>query len=352
MKSYLCLPRLILIRNWITAVLLAVSCFPADSFSQSSVVVSDFPDIQKLRLAFWNLENYMDTVNDEGRDGEFTPDGSMKWNTTRLDSKTNHLARVIHDMNPDILGVAEVEHKSLLNTLIAHDALNKVPFGVVHFESPDLRGIDVAMLYNKNKMLLVQAISLKVNLPENGTTRDILVAELAIKDKMDTLYVFVNHWPSRREGTQKTAAKRLCAANTLRKFLDSVKLREKQVVVMGDFNDNPEDQSIQQILVIDDGAARRFELPGWSGGSAVTGTCNYGSVWNYFDQIMLSQAFMKPAGAAHLKYHNGSFTVFKPEYLCEYKDGTVKAPFRTFIGKEWINGYSDHFPVMAELRYE
>lgn len=316
--------------------------------------VAEFPDNLRYRLAFWNMENYFDTINGKGYDGNFTPSGSMNWTGKRFDQKTEKLREVIHAMHPDILGVCEVENGALLKHLITGDSLKKTPYAVVHYESPDERGIDVGLIYNRNKMFVSQSYPIKVLLPDSDATRDILYVRMIIKTKRDTLHLFVNHWPSRKEGLEKSAVKRKMAAETLARFIDSTGIRNKYFVVMGDFNDEPYDPSLKRVLAAEPGLsddARMVNLPG-ENPVPFDGTANYSGHWFHFDQIMVSNSLYTSGGDITLRYHAGSYNRFSPEWMTHTTGEYKGTPLRTYLGEDWLNGYSDHFPVIAELRYE
>jgi predicted extracellular nuclease len=329
-------------------------------FSQAcaqNAVKKSFPEDLKFRVAFWNLENLMDTIDDPGNDGDFTPSGSMVWNTHKFNNKMANLEKVIHLIHPDILGVCEVEHASLLQQLIARDSLQMVPYGVVHFESPDERGIDVGLIYNRNKMFVLKSEAIKVVLPDSDATRDILYVRFLIKTQRDTLNVFVNHWPSRREGREKSEAKRMAAADTLYGFIQKRGLDMQKTILMGDFNDDPKDMSISGALhakAPETGAA----VPGTffnlnrTIATDTIGTLKFAGKWNMFDQITISPKLWPNSETIALKYHPGSFGVFAPDWMKQHDPKYEGYPLRTFGGKNWLNGYSDHFPVFAELRYE
>jgi predicted extracellular nuclease len=310
-------------------------------------------DNKTLKMAFWNMENLMDTIDGEGFDGDFTPTGANAWNSEKYSHKLENMARGIYSMNPDILGMAEVENKQVLEDLIAQKDLIPLNFGIVHHESPDERGIDVALLYNKSELRFISSEAITVTLSDTDRTRDILYVMLLSK-KSDTLHVFVNHWPSRRGGRASSDAKRAIAAQTLRQFIEKKQLQHESLVIVGDLNDDPQDNNVKYVL-----SARPLNALEENGyllslnseiQTDTVGTLKFGNAWNMFDQMIISDALYKSNSG--IKYHKGSFSIFAPDWL-KQSDGKYKgSPFRTFGGKNWLDGYSDHFPVCAEFYYE
>ena len=177
-----------------------------------------------LFVASWNLENLFDTIDDPGkRDEEFTPGSKKDWTEERLDKKLSNLAKVIHAMNnnngPDILGVCEVEHESLLKKMISKYLSHK-NYKTAYYESPDFRGIDNGLIFNSARLKLLSIVADTVHLGPDQSTRLIFNANLLVLNTKDTLHVFVNHWPSRIGGVAKTEPERIIAAATLKKRID------------------------------------------------------------------------------------------------------------------------------------
>ena len=170
-----------------------------------------------LFIAFWNLENLFDTIDDtEKRDEQFLPDGDNEWTNERLDIKLNHLARVIRSMNnskgPDFLGVCEVEHQSMLDSLTTR-YLDDMNYKIAYVESPDKRGIDNGLIYNSNLFELLSVKGDTVHLKDNWPNRPIVNAKLIYRS-FDTLSVYINHWPSRSRGREKSEPNRIAAASS------------------------------------------------------------------------------------------------------------------------------------------
>ena len=316
-----------------------------------------------LFVASWNLENLFDTVDDPWKiDEEFLPGSRKDWTKERLEKKLSHLARVIHAMNdnkgPDILGVCEVEHESLLKNMIS-EYLTNINYQVAYRESPDERGIDNGILYNAGKLKLLSIFADTVHLNDSDKTRLILNANLLLKESGDTLHVFMNHWPSRYGGVEKTEIKREKAALVLKKrvvyYLN--KNKDSNIIILGDFNDEPGNESVLKILdaqpcncnvhgslqnYSNDDILLNTAYKSFKNGE---GTYKYRNDWNMLDQIIISANLI----SGKLKYLCNSFKIFKPDYLVE-KEGKYKGtPFPTYGGNRYLGGYSDHFPVTAEF---
>ncbi len=308
-------------------------------------------------VANWNMENLFDTVDDPGKkDEEFTPNGSKHWTEKRLDLKLRHLAKVVSTMNngngPDILGTEEIEHKSLLQRMLNYVKVGK-HYGIAYAESPDFRGIDNGLIFNKDIFLLDTVKTIKIRLPSGHPTRYILQAELRLKKNNFKINVFVNHWPSRRGGLERSRPNRIAAAETLKKSLD--KLFEKSpdsfVIILGDFNDEPNNYSIHNVL-----GAKYFEcnkpIKGKLFNLAYTvkaegkGSYKYRNQWNMLDQIIVSKPVVEKNKFNYVCY---SFHLVKPVYVIQ-KYGRYKgAILPTFGGRKYLKGYSDHYPVAAKF---
>lgn len=312
-----------------------------------------------LFVANWNVENLFDTVDDPGKaDEEFLPGSPRRWTENRLEVKLNHLAKVIKFMNdfegPDILGLEEVEHKSLLNRLI-NSYLNEKNYQAVEFESPDKRGIDCALIYNARKLKLIASEPLKIDLPGGKTTRDILHAEFLLNGKIK-LHVFVNHWPSRREGLKKTEPKRIAAATVLKKNVEKILSANKnsKIFILGDFNDLPSNISISKVL-----GAKPFYCKNESATTDTglynlsyelfqqgKGTYKYKTHWNMLDQIIVSGSIIKNG---EIRYECNSFQIIKPVYMITKSSRHKGKPKPTYGGRKYLGGFADHFPVGAKF---
>jgi len=317
--------------------------------------------LEPIRVAFYNLENLFDTIDGPNDDAEYLPNSSKQWNTEKYLNKLQNMARVIDSIQPHILGVCEVENLNVLKDLKDRSSWLSLSYAnIVHQESPDKRGIDVAIFYtpewafyggqgvglaNESDKVTFKGELLEVPTgnPEKPT-RGILHATFRRFNK-EIFTVFVNHWPSRSGGELKSRPLRANAAKTLRNYLDS----NPQItnwIAMGDFNDNPEDSSLRYVLGAgnpqDYAVNLAYELRKLD---PTVGTGLYRGNWDMFDQIIIS----KPL------YHLGpnapipSIEIYKRDWLLQ-SDGKYKGhPFRTFGGKNYLNGYSDHLPVTSQI---
>lgn len=301
-------------------------------------------------LAFYNLENLFDTQNDATTlDDDFTENSPKRWNETRFRKKIFNLGNVISKIGSDkygfppvLIGVAEVENSSVLDALVQSKPLQKKGYTYVHFESPDERGIDTALLYRKN---FIEILSKKTHtlfvtndLGERDFTRDIL--HVYAKLEHQSFHILVNHWPSRRQGTEETSHKRMAAAQKNLEIIQSILSEDLQarIIIMGDFNDDPHSESIQQLTY------ENFYNPMEVLLSNTQGSLSHMDDWHLFDQIILSHNFLQ--GSPN-PFQFESAHIYNPEELKERKEKYNHLPLRTFVGKKYLGGFSDHFPVFV-----
>jgi hypothetical protein len=310
-------------------------------------------------VGFYNLENLFDTIDDpKTNDSDFTPDGSLAWTDEKYQMKLNSLSIVLDTMAkehcPDgtaILGVAEVENRKVLEDLVMHERIAKKRYQVIHFDSPDRRGIDVGLLYNPRYFREINSRSIPVELynldGKKLISRDILYVKGVLDG--DTTHIMVNHWPSRRGGESATRPLREGYAAANKSLADSILQTDEnaRILIMGDLNDNPDNTSMTKILKarkkIKDVQNDEFFNPFYDSYSKGIGTLAYQDSWSLFDQIVLSFAYTQKKNREHYTYA-GYGIVNKP--FMQQKTGRFKGyPLRTFDGETFINGYSDHFPV-------
>lgn len=317
-------------------------------------------DAAFFQVGFYNLENLFDTLHDNGKeDYEFLPASQHKWNTERYETKLHYLARSISSMNdwegPDILGVCEVEHKTCLDDLVQKTALKQFNYEVIHEESSDLRGIDVACIYKKDRFTPVLYQYIRVDLGEDARpTRDILYVKGLVFGE-DTLHLFFNHWPSRMGGVGASEPKRIEAAKTLRLKVDSILAADSnaKIVITGDFNDGTDDISISKYLVA---KKDTFALQPYLYNTSYQlkkqglGTHKYQDEWNLFDQQIISSGLLDVHSS--LSYIVGSSKINSDkEWLNEADQFSVGyKPKRTYVGTTYNKGYSDHYSVSICLR--
>lgn len=308
-------------------------------------------------IAFYNLENLFDTIHDYGKnDKEYLPDSRKGWNTEKYQAKLANMSRVLGEIardktpqGPAVIGVAEIENRRVLEDLVRQPAVASVGYGIVHHEGPDERGIDCALLYDPKQFVVTSsklAPYIYLNNNANRKTRGFLIVrgELAGED----FCFIVNHWPSRAA----ESSARVRAAEQVAILKDSLMKENKKLklVVMGDMNDDPMDESMSVALQArkypKDVKRGEFYNPWWEIlEDKGVGTLLYRGKWNLFDQIVVSKTLLKKK-----KLHYDSCEVFMREYLFQ-QDGRYKgAPFRTFVGNTWLNGYSDHLPTIIYMR--
>ncbi len=315
-------------------------------------------------VANWNVENLYDAVDDPDNEGddEFLPNNpTTQWTQVRYETKLDNLAQVISQMNngngPDVLGLEEVENENVIQDLV--DRIHVKPYGIVHVDSPDPRGIDTALIFNRNHFNLQEFHAYKVNLKWDHTTRDILHAVL--EDHEGTrLHVFVNHWPSRGGGVKMSEPNRFEAARTLALALDRVFLRDPaaRVVILGDFNDEPTSRSIRDVLDVEFYPSRsgtyvatnlyNLALPKSTRGQGSFSQSFEGETeWRMYDQIIVSGALLQDTS---MEQDPDFFRVDKPVFMVEEHGEDRGAPVPTFENMEdYQGGYSDHFPVGARF---
>jgi len=290
------------------------------------------------KIAFYNVENLFDTIDGPNDDKEFLPNAASVWDFKKYREKINHIQQVIVDLNyPIAIGFCEIENRDVLNDLRKKKKFKQ--YKISHIDSEDPRGIDVGLLYNASKLKLIDNGIIRFTLPaeEKPSTRDILWSKLALKK--DTLFILVNHWPSRRSGTADSEPKRLFAAKNAKGFLDSILTinNSTKIIFMGDLNDYPEDkapQLISQVLIP--------QISKQSG--SLGGTHQYKGEWNILDHIMISEGMKN--GKVKLIDKSGKIHEFP--YLLEVYKGN-KQPFRTYVGTKYLGGYSDHLPVSIDI---
>lgn len=305
-------------------------------------------------IAFYNVENLFDVKDNRGvLDKDFTPYGAKKWNVKRLHKKIHKIGATISQIglketgnSPDLVGLAEIENKNILDLLLTKSALKKLSYKYVHFNSPDERGIDTALLYNPNNFKVIESEVLPLlitnQLGSRDYTRDILYLHGLLNE--EEVHVFVNHWPSRRAGIDETEPKRIKAAQIVKEKITQINALTPgaNFIIMGDFNDNPQAPSLQMLL-----DTQLLINPIGKLYSPATGTAYFKGRWSLFDQIIISHSFLNIAPKTHT-YQKAQ--IFAPNFLKNAKGRFKGKPHRTFIGNKYLGGYSDHFPVYILLK--
>ena len=322
---------------------------------------------QEYRLfcvGFYNVENFFDAVDDPKTfDDDYTPNGRKSWTNASFRQKAVLIASVIDALKnnpsqkpPVLLGLAEIENRTILEALLNTNELVPYGYSIIHFDSPDRRGIDVALLYQSQLFHIDFAKKYRLRLQSESkqyfnTTRDQLVVSGFLEGK--PLVVMVNHWPSRRGGAKRSAPLRMAAARLQSRIKDSLeRLTPKpQIIVMGDFNDNPDNKSVRLLTQPQKSLVEEYNEPLFNAMTTLytkgVGSLAYNDRWHLFDQILLSESFKS---RDHLFYLTTK--IFNPLYL-QTPEGRYKGyPYRTTQKGQLLNGYSDHFPVYVVLGLE
>lgn len=315
-------------------------------------------DYRPLVIGFYNLENLFDTINNPSvNDEEFLPTGPRNYNSAVYFDKLERLAAVISqigtDISPDgpaILGVAEVENDTVLTDLVKQKLISQRDYRIVHYDSRDARGIDVGLLYNPRYFKVEASNNLYVPLPGGSKdayyTRDILW----VKGQLDgeTVHIYVNHWPSRSGGEKRSAPGRNAAAQVCRNHIDSITKAEPmaKILVMGDLNDDPVNESVAVILNAKGSAdqVRKSGLfnPWMELYKKGIGTLAYQDAWGLFDQIIISHAWLDRDQEGFFYFQP---RIFNRPFLVENTGKYKGYPMRTWDGNTYRGGYSDHFPT-------
>lgn len=315
-----------------------------------------------ISVGFYNLENLFDFERDTTIwDTEFTPWGKRAWTEQKYNEKQANMAYVISQMGIDvtpaglsILGVSEIENKRVLEDLVKQEAIADRNYQIVHRDSPDRRGIDVALLYNPKHFEFINVDMRNINylLDDGDTLRTREIMHVTGILDGDTTHILVNHWPSRSGGEKRSAPRRNKAAQTCTMIIDSLKTinPDVKILVMGDFNDDPTSTSTKGILrakgKIKDVTEKDLFNPMYDYYRRGLGSNAYRDNWSLFDQIILSPGLLNKDQDGYFFYKS---IIFNKKYLIQ-RSGQYKGyPFRTFSGDKYQGGYSDHFPVFVYL---
>jgi len=309
-----------------------------------------------FRILFYNVENLFDPLDDPHKnDNEFLPDQNRYWTWKKFNEKINHTYKVFVAAGgwdpPELIGLCEIENLFVLRELVQSTPFAKHNYRIIHKESPDQRGIDVALLYDPEEFHLIKTGFIEVTNPENKSfkTRDILYAK-GITNNDDTLHCYVNHWPSRWGGQRESEPKRILAAGHLREHIDSIFYQQPyaKIVVMGDFNDEPQNKSLQETLKAHTNISSPKPAKLYNLSTELEGTLKYQGSWQVFDQFIVSGNVLKDQNGTSYELNNAH--VFKPDFLLvEDETHYGYKPYRTFSGYKYIGGFSDHLPIYLDL---
>lgn len=317
-------------------------------------------------IAFYNLENLFDTIDDPNKnDEEFLPNGKNRWDANKYLYKLDQMSSVITQIGgphvpgdpvmnggPAVIGVSEIENIGVLEDLCATDVMKKSKYRPVLIEGPDRRGVDVGLLYREDMFELKSTNSFRLYTDnENFFTRDQLLVSGTIDGEM--MHFIVVHWPSRRGGEKRSASLRAAAADLARHIVDSICTVDPQakIFIMGDYNDNPTNKSVTAHLKaapteaealetgLLDPMYQMFKKDGY-------GSNAYRDSWSLFDQIVVSKGLLGKDFSSFKLYKT---RIFNKKFLCQKEGSFSGYPLRTFVGTTFQGGYSDHFPVYMFL---
>ncbi len=335
------------------ALITFASCSDKKDIPQvSSEVVTPIETEDRLNVMFYNVENLFDTIDDPfTKDEEFLPEGKKAWTQERYNDKLDKLSKVISSASslPDILGLCEVENRQVVEDLKSNERFASMGYVVVHKDSPDGRGIDVALVVNKNKVRVVRTDYLKTKLPvgDRPSTRLILHATTLID--RDTLHIYVNHWPSRYGGQEQSEPNRMQVALSLKRDIDLLKERSPtaKILIMGDFNDYPADNSLNKVLMAGIEEGRPFYNLMWEKDKFGEGTYNYKGDWGCLDQFIVSKNMMNEK--ASISVSKEGAVLLKHDWMLYTNENGEVYPSRTYGGPNYYGGYSDHLPIFLQL---
>lgn len=301
----------------------------------------------------YNVENLYDTADDlKIPDEEFLPTSEKKWDNEKYLKKLNDISKVITEINPqelpEIIGLVEIENQQVLVDLVNTENL-KGKYGIIHEESPDYRGIDVALIYRKDAFKEVTHEVLPVTFPDDPEfkTRDILHVTGKIRNKI--VHLFVNHWPSRIGGDKKTEPKRILAASVLKKKVDEILGSDinANIIIMGDMNDEPTNKSLKEILGAQAPESKaklvNLMIPDDNSGK---GTYYFNSNWNMLDNLIVSESILK---STKIRVESGKGFIYNSDWMIFKNKNGDNTPNRTYVGNKYVGGVSDHFPVYFKM---
>ncbi len=340
-------------RNRAWLILLCVISFSA--FGQGKATTDAFI------VLFYNVENLFDIEDDPlSIDDEFTPESDKQWTEERYEKKLDDLSEVFTSVDkknlPAIIGLCEVENRQVLQDLISNRKMKKGEYGIVHEDSPDIRGIDVALIYRKDLYEVEAWKKIPVNIPSDSvTTRDILYVKGTIPGD-EVLHCFVNHWSSRRDGEKETERRRIYASVTLRKAVDSILNFEPEakIIIMGDFNDEPTNNSLHTFLNANNKRRNTtnrdlYNLMYDMHNLESKGTYSYKGNWNMLDQLIVSQSLIRDSKGFHIDFTGGK--ILREDWMM-YNNPKIgeTTPNKTYGGVSYFGGVSDHLPVYLILQ--
>jgi len=315
-------------------------------------------------VAFYNVENLFDTEDDPiTYDDDRTPNGKDHWTEDIYKDKLKNMAKVISEIGADVtkntpalIGVAEIENRKVLEDLANEPVLLPKDYGIVQFDSPDRRGIDVALLYQKSlfRPINTSKHELLIYRTDDPTKRVYTRDQLLVSGYLDgdLIHVIVNHWPSRSGGEARSRRKREKAAELNKKIIDSLFDIDPyaKIITMGDLNDDPDNSSVKKVLAAksekEDVKLKGLYNPMYNMSKKGIGSLAWRDSWNLFDQIIVSKGLLDKDYSSYKYYKAG---VFNKNYLANPRGRYKGYPYRSFANGAYTGGYSDHFPVYIYL---
>ena len=298
---------------------------------------------ESLSIGFWNVENLFDLEDDPDKnDDEFALGGRKNVDEKIYELKIKNSSEVLSDLNVDILGLCEVENFKVLNDL--NDSYKKRDYEIIHYDSPDSRGIDNALFYDKNRFSVISSRAIENKLKNGGTTRDILYV---LGEYSNTrLHIFVNHWPSNYGGKEKAIPKRTETAELIIEEIENILSVEKsaEIILIGDFNENPDDKNI---MILEKFGLTSLMKPML--GKPKVGTYVYRGEDSFLDQFIINE---------HLKDKEGLSIIEESVYILDLpkyrqQEGNYKHyPYRFWAGNKLLGGYSDHLAIKVKITHK
>jgi predicted extracellular nuclease len=313
-----------------------------------------------VRFVFYNVENLFHPSDDSTKiDEAFTPGGEYYWSFTRYYSKINNLGRLFVAIGagrmPAVIGLCEIENHTVLADILNKSVMKYFSYKAIHKESPDLRGIDVGLLYDPSQFKPLKYDHIRISDPQfpDLKTREILYVSGIIYESVQC-HIFINHWPSRRGGQMSSEAKRIIAAKKLKQVVDSLLCHDPctNIIIMGDFNDEPINRSIKEILKAGDPDEKNdssllvnLMYPLYKRGQGTHYRVNNITEASVLDQIIVTSSMLYEKN--EMKLEGGTGHIYRNEFLMDKKNGR---PLRTYQGLKYIGGFSDHLPVYADFQ--
>ncbi len=314
-------------------------------------------------IAYYNLENLFDTIDDPTtNDEEFLPNGGMKWTGLKYTNKVKNMAYALSKLGTDedprgaaVIGVSEIENRHVLEDVCADPAWGNRRMQIVHYDSPDRRGVDVGLLYNPELFTVVKTNSHRLHVPNNPNfiSRDQLVVTGYLNEMAEKIHIIVNHWPSKYGGEERSRPGREAAAALSKHIVDSIFTKDKnaKIIICGDLNDDPNSFPCVEVL----GAKRTRKEVGehglyncfWQVWGRGIGSLYYNGTWNLYDQFIISEPLLNADPSKGLSYWKAQ--IFNKDFLTEQAGKNKGTPKRTHKSDVWLNGYSDHYPTMIYL---